>query len=188
MNRSLHAIAGALRLARLDASGLAAFDTGWAGARHSFLALLWATPLLLAMILAQDRIYQEIEFGAAAITARLASALLGWLAFVLLLFPITRLLNRAERTNDFITVFNWAQLVTLFLQAPPLLLGSLGLVSFGGYGFLVLSFLLIALIYKGYVATVALNIAVIEAVLLVIAELLFDVSAELLLMRLFMAL
>lgn len=188
MSRTLRALWGAGRLARFDKAGLAGFADGWNGARHSFLALAWAAPLLLMMVLAQRGVYAEIEFGAAAVTARLASALLGWLAFVLLLFPLTRLLGRQRKVLRFITVFNWTQLLCLLIQAPPILAGGFGLVDFSGYVILVLGFLLLVLIYKGYVAAVALEVGVLEAVFVVIAELVFDIGAELLLMRLFLAL
>jgi len=188
VNRILHALWGARRLAQFDKSGLAAFEPGWPAARHSFLALALALPLMALMVWLQSAVYRGEDFGGVYMTARLASSALGWLGFVLLLFPLTRIVGRRDRVLFFIGVFNWTTFIALIIQLPPLVIAAAGLVDFSGYVVLVIGFLLLVLVYKGYVASVALGIGALEALFIVIAELVFDIATEMMLMRVFTAL
>src|SRR5438067_3941319 len=166
------AIGGALKLARGDARGPGFFAISVDGFWRSFRAALICYPMYLVLLALR---VTEAQWAAAGIGRIIAvetiAFVIAWTAFPLLMLPLSRGFGRENRFLAFMVAYNWCQVpqTVLFLIvgldiATGILPGSAG----DAVG---LAAAVAVMVYEWYIARVALAIPAIQAVIVVLVDL-----------------
>ena len=160
-------LTGALRLARMDAGGLALLDATPAGALRSFRVALLVLPLQAVMrllLLWPDLDRQPL---ADVLTAELLIYVLVWTAFPVAMIEITRALGREALYPLYVSANNWANLVASLVYFPAVLLVAAGLMPQELIGLINIA----AIIYAWFIFRSSLQVSGIAAAALVLADL-----------------
>lgn len=152
----LAAIYGALRLARLDASGLAFFDNTVESFWRSFWAAAVVAPGYI-LILGLHMLRQPEDDPWRYMAVQTIAYVIGWVAFPLAMVYISRLLDREDKLFRYIAAYNWFHLVRTAVLVPLALLSATGLPE-EGLAFLSLIVLAALLMYDWFIASRALEI------------------------------
>src|SRR5438477_10642695 len=105
------AVGGALKLARGDPSGLGFFDTSVDGFWRSFRAGVICYPFFLILLVFRVSAAHWAASGMAHIViVETIGYVISWVAFPLLVLPLTRYLGRENRFIPFIVAYNWSQI------------------------------------------------------------------------------
>jgi hypothetical protein len=166
------AVGGALRLARGDRRGLGFFDTSIDGFWRSFRAGLICYPLYL--ILLSFRIAAPVWAASgvvAVLTVETIAFVISWVAFPLLILPLSRWLDRDDRFLPFMVAYNWSQIPTTVLFVLVGLDGATGLLPPLAAQFAGLLAAIAVLFYEWFIARVALAVTGAQAILVVIVDL-----------------
>ena len=167
------AVGGALRLARGDRRGLAVFDTSIDGFWRSFRAGLICFPLYLLLLSLR---IEDPVWAASGVVSVLAvetiAYVISWVAFPLLILPLTRWLGREDRFLPFIVAYNWSQIPQTVLFAVVGLNVAMGLLPVSAMQVAGLLAAIAVLVYEWFIARVALAVTGAQAGLVVIADLL----------------
>lgn len=158
---------GALRLARLDAGGMAFFNRSAAGFWRSFFAAVIVAPGYAALTI---RDLDPALAAARPVRVFLVEAIgyvIGWVAFPLVMAYVCDLLEREERFIGFIVAYNWAVvvqmagfLVVIGIASAPVLAGlATDLLTFAAF--------LAILFYQWFIARTALGIETGKAIVVV---------------------
>src|SRR5215475_2368628 len=117
------AFIGALRLARGDPSGLSCFVASIDGFWRSFRSAALCYPLYLLLLsfrVSAEQAQASDEWTIAIVET--IGYVIAWVAFPLLILPLTHWLGRADRFLHFMVAYNWCQLPqTLFFVAIALI-------------------------------------------------------------------
>jgi hypothetical protein len=116
---------GAVRLARLDRTGMERLDLTVDGFWRSFLAAVVASPFYLVLVMDQ---YGRTGTGphlGNVIFAEVAGYLLGWVAFPVAAIFLTRILGLGARYVALIVAGNWAAVLQAALLAATALVAGL---------------------------------------------------------------
>lgn len=180
----LRSIDGAFRLFLFDPRGLEDFDQTVAGFWRSFFAAFLLAPVYLWLSVVQHdlaRAFSAIDTeGEAAIMPALATTLVAdaiaypiyWAVFPLAMIPLARLLDITARYVPFITVYNWSSVVAVGVQLVPFVLYRVGLLTAENVAAPIFAALVIASVYRWFIARVALGIGGFGALGLVFIDLL----------------
>ena len=164
------ALAGALRLARGDPRGLAAFDDSLDGFWSSFRAAVICYPLFLVLLALRD---SPAGPGSAPgwriLAVETIAFVISWVAFPLLMLPLARWLGREHRFLLFMVSYNWCQVPQTVLFVAVGLAIAAGLSA--SAALLELAAAIAVLVYEWYVARVALALGRGRATLVVVADL-----------------
>ncbi|MBF0373935.1 MAG: hypothetical protein HQL39_11015 [Alphaproteobacteria bacterium] len=152
----LAAIYGALRLARLDPSGLAFFDNTEDSFWRSFWAAVVVAPGYI-LILGLHLIRQPEDDPFRYLAVQSIAYVIGWVAFPLAMVHISRLLDREDKLFRYIAAYNWFHLVRTAILVPLALLSATA-VPEGALAFLSLIVLAALLMYDWFIASRALEI------------------------------
>lgn len=121
----------ALLLARGRADGLSVLGSppdAAAVARRSFWALVFCLPAFLCLHLLDQRAAGGAVGGTArGFAAELLGFVIGWLGFALTSYEVAGLLGRREMWPQFITLWNWCNVVQYLMLVAAALPGLLGL-------------------------------------------------------------
>jgi len=167
------ALLGTLILARGDAQGMVAFDTSLDGFWRSFRAALICFPFYMLLVLGRlDEGSAAAASGVRVATVETIGYVISWTAFPLIILNLCRWLGRNDRFLAFMVAYNWCQVPQIVLFAAIALVGKGGLPTGVAHDGLALAAAIASLVYEWFVARVALNATVIEAVLVVIVDLL----------------
>jgi hypothetical protein len=156
---------GVARFASFDARGMHYLNCSMTGLWRSFLAMLVALPIFFAITALSHRPTEPIHYVNIAVGYGL-----GWVLFPIVMVPVLLALRLEEAYVPLIVAYNWAAVIvygldlvtTLLAFADPRLVVSL-----------FLAFHVVSMLYRWFVAKVALNAGVlIPLVLIVIAEVL----------------
>lgn len=116
---------GLLKLALFDRSYARYFDRSAAGAWRSFGLALPLLPLFLWQIwLGID---ETVPSAAVFLTAKTVGYAYAWILFPFVILAAARLLDRQAEGPGCIAIYNWANLLWTVLQAPSILLSTLGI-------------------------------------------------------------
>jgi hypothetical protein len=155
------ALAGALRLARGDRSGLGCFDASVEGFWRSFRAAVLGYPLYLTLLLMR---VGEAEWSRSGAFRIVAAETIGyaitWLAFPVAMVSVARWLGREYRFFGFMTVYNWCQLPEMTLFVLIALESQSGLLPSAASQFIEVVAAIAVLVYEGYIARIALETTV----------------------------
>lgn len=166
-----YGVFGAWRLARADKSGLAYFgdtaDAFW----KSFFAAVLVAPAYAILV--------AIHLSSRTITSTWVEVLaleglayvIVWAAFPLAAHYVTQALDRAEHFIRFIVAYNWSQVIQMAVHLPVALLIAAGLVPPGLAGGLDLVVFMVLMLYRWYIARVALDVSGGMAALLIFLDL-----------------
>lgn len=167
------AMAGALRLAVGDRRGLGCFDASLDGFWRSFRAAFICYPLYLFLLVLRVKAAQWHAHGAATIvTVETIDYVIAWVAFPLLILPLSRALRREERFLSFMVAYNWSQIPQTALIAIIGLDGLTGLLSPATVPSAAFVAVVATMVYEWYIARVALLVGGAAAVLVVLIDLL----------------
>jgi hypothetical protein len=171
-----YALYGALRLARLDRSGIAYFDRTlegfWASYQAAALAFI---PYLLTVQLTVTERQWEQDGPLRIYLVSMIGYVIFWAGYPLVILPVLRRVGRGHRVFDFLVPYNWAQ----FLETSALLLAQALVV--GGIlprtvGIAAVNTLDVAcLVYEWFIAQVALELPPGTAAMIVGINFLFTV-------------
>jgi hypothetical protein len=173
------AMAGALRLAVGDRRGLGCFDASIDGFWRSFRAALICYPLYLFLLTLRVRAAQWHAAGAATIViVETIDYIIAWVAFPLVILPLTRWLGREQRFLPFMVAYNWSQIPQTALIAVVGFDGLTGLLSPSSLQSAELVAALATMVYEWYIARVALAVGGAAATLVLLIDLLLGTSLE----------
>lgn len=165
-------LAGALRLARFDATALAFFDRSLNGFWRSFFAAAIAAPAYFLLIAL--RMPDEQALDAHRIGIELGAYAVSWLAYPNAVLILVRLVDRREHFFDYMVPYNWAAVLQVFLLLAVAVLAEGGVLPAGLSGFVELAAVVAIMIYQGFIARAGLLISRPQAVAFVAADLLLN--------------
>jgi hypothetical protein len=111
-------IAGAWRLARLDAGGMGYFDATVAGFWRSFQAAVVAAPLFVLLILLRTAEHPLSPDPLRAFFIEAIGYTVGWTAFPLAAWYLASALDRTARYFGYIVAYNWANVIQVAAFVP----------------------------------------------------------------------
>ena len=168
------ALAGSLRLARGQPSGLSCFDRSLDGFWRSFRAAVISYPLYLVLLKLRVSAAEWEASGVGRIVlVETVGYVVGWVAFPLLMLTVTQRLGRAHRFFDFMVPYNWCQLpqsALFVLVGLAFNSGMLGPQSGAGIGIIALVATLVYEWYVWYIARLALDTTTLTAVFIALLD------------------
>jgi len=166
------AVGGALKLARGDPRGLDFFDTSIDGFWRSFRAALISYPFFLILLAFRVSAAHWEESGTARIVAiETIGYVIAWVAFPLLVLPLTRWLGREDRFLTFMVAYNWSQVPQTALFVIVGADAASGLLPAGVTQIADFAAAVAVLLYEWYIARVALAVSASQAVSVVLLDL-----------------
>jgi hypothetical protein len=161
---------GAWRLACLDQAAMAWFARGVGGVWRSFWAAAIAYPGFVLMISLLVPSAEWAAYGGFRILlVESIGYVVSWTAFPLIMLPFCRWLERDEECLDFITAYNWSQVLQTLLALISLIAFRFLTPAAGLPIYLVL--LLARLAYEWFIARTALEAGGIAATTVVLIDL-----------------
>ena len=174
-------IYGVWRIVLRDPDAPRYFNVTADGFWRSFFAAAIVAPLyLLQILLAQDLIAADVNVlgFTSYLLVQAVVFVFTWVGFVILMVPVTRLLNLEASYAAFVIVWNWSQVLKIALVVLVLLLRSLGLMA-GGIGQVLLFTAFLAALYIAFlVARAGLGCDIPTAIGVVVGEILLQFSIE----------
>ena len=182
---------GAWRIARMDQNALNYFNMSIEGFWRSFLAVLIVLPLYVVFLVLNlgQLSGMELPTGSATskelyVAIKLAAHILGWLAFPVVMIPISRLMDLSQSYVPYIIVWNWSNVLVMAVILPAVLLFPPSAQS-GLSAKLILMAAQITVLFYGYlVARVGLQCKILTAIGVVMLDLLLGLLFNLLAGRL----
>ena len=153
--------AGAWRLGRFDATGLAAFANTVDAAWRSFFAAALVFPLWLLVSVLQYAVTAETAPEASFaryLTVDMISYVIGWTAFPVIMAGVCDSIGRSGVYLRFVAAYNWSMLIQSIIYLPVVIAGQIGLVPGEGAMLLMLVALTWALAFEAFVIKEALAI------------------------------
>ena len=163
------AVVGALRFARGDRGALRYFDRTAEGFWRSFRAAVIGYPLFLILLSMRVTSAQWAASGGVRIVAvETIGYVISWVAFPLVMLPLSRALGREHRFFDFMVPYNWSQL------PQSLLFVLVGLPGAAAMRVLDFAAAYAVLVYEWYIARVGLDASRLAAAIVVLVDLLLS--------------
>ena len=161
---------GAWRLACLDSAAMNWFARGVEGVWRSFWAAAIAYPgfVLLVSLMVPPEQWAE-SGGFRIMLVESIGYVVSWTAFPLIMLPFCRWLERDEQCLDFITAYNWSQVLQTVLALVGLIAFRFLSLAAGLPVYLVL--LIARLIYEWFIARTALEAGGVAATTVVLIDL-----------------
>ena len=178
INEAAAALAGALRLARFDAGGLAYFDLRPQALMRSFWAAGLVAPFFLLLLILR---HVETVSGAVLLhdlAIEMLSYAIAWLAFPVVIAFLARPLDFERRYVPYIIVYNWCGAIQNAVYLPIAILGAVGLLSSGTTNFLALIAILWVLAYSFFVARNVLGVSPPTAFGIVVLDLVMGIVID----------
>lgn len=116
----VRSVRGAVRIALFDSDAPAWFNLTIQGFWRSFLAPVLLAPFYLALILRDVGEAPEVADPGSLVFARIATFVVGWLAFPLLMIPIARLLQLSGAYVSYIIMWNWSAVPQAAVMIPAM--------------------------------------------------------------------
>ena len=171
-------IAGAWRLARLDANGFRYFDLSEAGFWKSFQAAVVAAPLFVLLILLRSEEHPLSDDPLRAIFIEAIGYVVGWTAFPLAAWYLASALQKQQRYTAYIIAYNWANVIQVAAFLPLALLSASGVLP-GSFVVLLALLLTGAVIYyQFFIVRTALGVEVLPALGFVAIDLMLGLAID----------
>jgi len=147
---------GAWRLARLDAKAMNWFDRGPFGTARSFWAAILCFPGFVALLALRVSPHDWAASGVGHILlVESIGYVIGWTAYPLLALNLCRLLRIGDGGFDFVTAYNWSQIIETALFIAVAAIVALHVLPDGTGNILSAITLLLVLLYEWFIARVA---------------------------------
>lgn len=146
-------ITGAWLLARRNPAGIEWFDASDSGFWKSF----WAAVLVAPAFLALDLLAGEFaDAGPRLLAVKAISYVIDWTAFPLVMFYIAGTLGRGGQWARYVVAYNWSAVVQVGILFPAAALATL--VPAAPTALLAQALTILMLVYRAFVAHVALKV------------------------------
>ena len=182
---------GAWRIARMDQNALNYFNMSIEGFWRSFLAVLIVLPLYVVFLVLNlgQLSGMELPTGSATskelyVAIKLAAHILGWLAFPVVMIPISRLMDLSQSYVPYIIVWNWSNVLVMAVILPAVLLFPPSAQSDQSAKLILMAAQITVLFYGYLVARVGLQCKILTAIGVVMLDLLLGLLFNLLAGRL----
>ena len=170
------ALAGSLRLARGEPTGLSYFDRSLDGFWRSFRAAVICYPLYLLLLSMRVSVGDwQRSGGGRIVVVETIGYVVAWVAFPLLMLTVTRWIGRAHRFFDFMVPYNWCQVPQSALFVAVGLVSAGGMLGTRASAAIEIGAAIATLIYEWFIARVALDTTGAVAVLVVLVDLVLGV-------------
>ena len=170
------ALAGCLRFARGDRTGLDCFDRSLDGFWRSFLSGVLSYPFFLILLTMRVSVAEwNAAGGLAIIVIETIGYIISWVAFPLVMVSVLRWIGRNHRFFDFMVPYNWCQLPQSVLFVLVGLESETGAFPDPLSQTIEIAAALAVLVYEWYIARVALEINGSVATLVVLVDLVLGV-------------
>lgn len=171
-------IAGAWRLARLDANGFRYFDLSESGFWKSFQAAAIAAPLFVLLILLRGEEHPLSDDPLRAILIEAIGYAIGWTAYPLAAWYLATALGKGGRYIAYIVAYNWATALQIAAFVPLAALSGSGLLP--GTAVVLLALLLTSAViyYQLFIVRTALGIDVLPALGFVAIDLMLGLAID----------
>ena len=184
VKETLRALYGTWRIAHRDARGVGYFTFTIGGFWRSFLAAALVFPAF-ALLRWHDLDSVPADFPTLRyLLVETISFIVKWLAFPLVMFHVTEMLERQQRYIPFIVVYNWASVLQMGVYLLALLLGA-AFPGLGAGGFALLA-VVAMMVYGGYITILTLAVPAPTAVAIVLLDFLLSLTITVLGVRLAM--
>ena len=181
MNRLINhvaaGLAGALRLARFDNSGMAFFEINLSGFWRSFWAAGLVAPLFLLLLVLRQLDAPGGAFGH-HITIESLAYVIAWVMFPLVMASLSKQLGCAKHYFSFIIAYNWCGAIQNGVYLPIAILGYTGALSSGLANLFALAAIIWVLVYTFFVARTALQVPPVTAFGIVVLDLALGLTID----------
>ena len=164
------ALTGAWRLARLDPGGMLDFNSTISGFWRSFWAAVILSPAFLWMSATEFANLSPPVEATRFMAANMIAYVVGWTAFPLAMYHVARWIGREDRYVGYIVAYNWSAIIRVLVVLPTQILAMHSPDS--AWMWEMPSVLASAwiLFYAGYIARVALDISIPQAIAIVLGD------------------
>ena len=179
----LNSIFGAYRLALLDSSALRWFKISTQGFWRSFLAALFIAPpfaLIVALRLEPNSTSPEAYW-----LMESTSYLIGWIAFPVMMIPVSWALSLSSNYFAYMIAYNWSAVVQVSIILPVVILDASGVLPAMISSFLGLLITGALMLYQWFIARTALQASQASAMLVVAIDLLLGLTLSMGIAQLF---
>ena len=152
------ALYGALRLARLDPSGMNFFEQTETGFWRSFFAAVLVAPFYLMLTAIRHSGLTETVPFVRFLAVEMIAYVIAWVAFPLLMASLTRSLGREAHYIRYIVAYNWAAVWQNALYMPVAMLSVGGVLSTANANVLGVLALGLIVIYVWFITRTALEV------------------------------
>lgn len=171
-------VAGAWRLARLDANGMGYFDTTVAGFWRSFQAAVVAAPLFTILVLLRTAEHPLSPDPLRAVFIETIGYVIGWTAFPLAAWYLAGALDRTNRYFGYIVAYNWANVIQVAAFVPIAALSASDLLPDAGIVLIALLLTAAVIYYQFFIVRTALGVDVLPALGFVGIDLLLGLALD----------
>jgi hypothetical protein len=154
--KTLHALYGAYRLARFDASGMQQFEDSPASFWHSFQAAIWVFPLYLLTVIARWNHMNGDISGWYFMLVELIAYVIAWTAYPVILPYVARAFNCQANYQRSIIAYNWTAILQNLVYSPLVIISLVGAT---GAGLLTLLVFIAIIAYSWFVTRTSLDIS-----------------------------
>ena len=169
-------ISGAFQFARFDRAAVQYFENTSDAFWKSFYAAAMALPAYALLVLLNCAEKPVAASGLRILVVETSSFVIAWVIFPLIMIALTDTLNRFDRYYRFMTAWNWAIVLQVFLFLAVSALVASGTVPGQLAGFVSLIAVIAILVYQGFIAVAALEIRTPVAFMIVAIDLLIALS------------
>ncbi len=152
------ALYGAWRLARFDVNGMRYFDRTLEGFWRSFRVAVLAAPFTAVLIGLQLSIMKVGGDWFRILAGESIAYVIGWVAFPLVAYYLTELIDRRTQYVGFIVAYNWSTLIQLAVILPAALISRSGILPDGLAQAVTLAANIAVLIYEWFIVRTALSL------------------------------
>lgn len=184
MRAVLSPMAGVARLSLFDRTGLNRFDATPHGFWQSWAALPFAAGPYLVGVQGLGRLAAAAGQKPLDLPTTLAIFITAWLTYAVLFVGLAGLLHRQRSALPTLMVLNWFSLFQLLLAMPLLLLGGYGVLGESLFSLLYWGLICYLFSVKLYVLRVALGATFVQALGLVVVDILVDILVRMAFIRL----
>jgi hypothetical protein len=173
INEAVRSAYGAWLLFRREPMGLAWFNISEEGFWHSFQVAFLAAPAYAVMLLFDFAEKAGSTHAPHPLRFFLIQAIayaISWVAFPLIMFHLTRFLEREAAYFRYMVAYNWGNLIVIGISLPVAMLASSGIIPIGVMGILRIAVLVVILTYQGFIARQALGVPPLTAGIIVIID------------------
>jgi hypothetical protein len=153
------ALYGTYRFARFDPDAMDYFRNTNGAFWRSFKAALYIAPFYAALLLMRYSMGEVSSPMGRFIVVEALAYIIAWLAFPVIVEPLTKSMGRGDRFVRYIIAYNWAAVLQNLLYMPLAMLSVSGALPPGGAGLMGFVVLLMIMTYTWFITRTALQIS-----------------------------